>query len=150
VLGNFPAWRRKVPGGAAGLQNWQARFKKVEKERRFSNKSLFLFLYLIISDFSHFADIDLSRLIFRENWQHGGYMDQPAPMANSSKTLRLFIRRNFSIFICRELSQIAAFCPPSHNNFTTPLPDGFLVLGLEDFSGRTDISLLIQARSQSR
>jgi hypothetical protein len=30
--------RRKVPGGAAGLQNWQARLKKVKREPGFINK----------------------------------------------------------------------------------------------------------------
>ena len=44
------AGRRKVPGGAAGLQNWQARLKKVESERGLSNKSPFMFVYLFVSD----------------------------------------------------------------------------------------------------
>jgi len=34
-----------VPGGTAGLQNWQARLRKIKRERRLSNKSSFLFRY---------------------------------------------------------------------------------------------------------
>jgi hypothetical protein len=48
--GNTYGRRRKVPGGAAGLQNWQARLRKIKRERRLSNKSSFLFRYFIVSD----------------------------------------------------------------------------------------------------
>ena len=57
-----------MPGGAAGLQNWQARFKKVERELELRNKSPFLFNFSSFHIRLHFADIASSRLILGENW----------------------------------------------------------------------------------
>jgi hypothetical protein len=73
-----------VPGGAAGLQNWQARLEKVKREPGFINKLPFLFLYLFVSHSFTFCRYPLSRLIFGENWQHGGYMKRRPSVVKSA------------------------------------------------------------------
>jgi hypothetical protein len=52
-----------VPGGAAGLQNWQARLKKVNANEALAITHRFSFFISSFQIFSHFADIDLLRLI---------------------------------------------------------------------------------------
>ena len=64
-----------MPGGAAGLQNWQARPKKVERERGLSNKSPFLFLYFFVSHSFAFCRYRLIKAHSSKNlvtqWLHG-------------------------------------------------------------------------------
>ena len=71
-------WRRKVPGGAAGLQNRHSHFSIVQQGRRFSDKSAFLFWYRVFSRSVIFFSSCRNKTFLRPNCYRNGNKDPPA------------------------------------------------------------------------
>src|SRR4030095_404380 len=106
--GNTYGRRRKVPGGAAGLQNWKAHFLIVQQRRRFSDKSAFLFSYLVFSRSVIFFSNCRGRTIFTlkllQEWQQGMAIRAAAAL-----------RCSYDIASCDQST-------PRHLNFGKPRP----------------------------
>jgi hypothetical protein len=104
----FHGRRRKVPGGAAGLQNRRAVFSIVQQRRRFSDKSAFLFSYRVFSRSVIFFSNCRGRTIFApkllQEWQQGMAIRPQVP------------------YVAVMTSPVAISRPPWHLNFGKGCP----------------------------